>query len=335
MDSNITKEVVISLFDKDIEWIENLNKDIEKLDIEIPVMTPKVYREYKNLSELDLAKLSFDTVEYLEFSADEQREIIFKEITTGQITHTTILDSAGIADYRSVIGFFTQAIMRSLRLITGYDILYGKTKSFIQDYLFNIKVDFENPNTLRNLSELIATKTLLETLKKGINELTIKEKGEAEIRDTIKLRNTRPFVVKNQGYLVAKKSVFNRVIGDSHFELQFAAFLEKAEDVTAYSKNYFAINFKLDYVNANGDISNYYPDFIVKTKDKRIFVVETKGLTDMDVPLKMARLKQWCDDLNSLQSKVKYGLVYVPMEDFEKHQPQNFSELAMSFKKYI
>ena len=29
MDSNITKEVVISLFDKDIEWIENLNKDIK------------------------------------------------------------------------------------------------------------------------------------------------------------------------------------------------------------------------------------------------------------------------------------------------------------------
>lgn len=314
---------------------ENLNKDIEKLDIEIPVMTPKVYREYKNLSDLDLAKLSFDKVEYREFSTDEQREIIFKEITTGQITHTTILDSAGIADYRSVIGFFTQAIMRSLRLITGYDILYGKTKSFIQDYLFNIKVDFENPNTLRNLSELIATKTLLETLRKGINELTIKEKGEAEIRDTIKLRNTRPFVVKNQGYLVAKKSVFNRVIGDSHFELQFAAFLENAEDVIAYCKNYFAINFKLDYVNANGDISNYYPDFIVKTKDKRIFVVETKGMIDMDVPLKMARLKQWCDDLNSLQSIVKYGLVYVPMEDFQNHQPQNFSELAMSFKKYI
>ncbi len=313
---------------------ENVNKDIEKLDIEIPVMTPKVYREYKNLSDLDVAKLSYDKVKYQQFSEDEQREIIFKEITTGQITHTTILDSAGIADYRSVIGFFTQSIMRDLRLISGYDILYGKVKSFIQDDLFDIKVDLENPNTLRNLSELVATKTLLETLKKGINELTIQEKGEAEIRDTIKLRNTRPFVAKNQGYVVAKKSVFNRVIGDSHFELQFAAFLEKAEDVIAYTKNYFAVNFKLDYVNASGDISNYYPDFIVKTSDKRVFVVETKGQVDMDVPLKMARLKQWCVDLNILQSNVRYGLVYVPMEDFERHQPQNFSELIASFKEY-
>lgn len=313
---------------------ENVNKDIDKLDIEIPVMTPKVYREYKNLGDLDPSNLSYEKVKYQQFSDEEQREIVFKEITTGQITHTTVLDSAGIADYRSVIGFFTQNIMRDLRLISGYDILYGKVKSFIQDYLFDVPVDLDNANTLRNLSELAATKTLIETLKKGINALTIQEKGDAEIRDTIKLRNTRPFVAKNQGYVVAKKSVFNRVIGDSHFELQFAAFLEKAEDVLSYSKNYFAVNFKLDYVNANGDISNYYPDFIVKTADKKIYIVETKGQVDMDVPLKMARLKQWCDDLNSIQSEVKYGLVYVPMEAFEKHYPNSFAELTQSFKDY-
>ncbi len=29
---------------------ENVKKDIEALDIEIPVLTPRVYREYKNLS---------------------------------------------------------------------------------------------------------------------------------------------------------------------------------------------------------------------------------------------------------------------------------------------
>jgi type III restriction enzyme len=245
-----------------------------------------------------------------------------------------VLDSAGIADYRSVIGFFTQSIMRDLRLISGYDTLYGKVKSFIQDDLFDVSVNLDDANTLRNLSELVATKTLIETLKKGINALTIQEKGDAEIKDTIKLRNTRPFVAKNQGYVVAKKSVFNRVIGDSHFELQFAAFLEKAEDVVSYSKNYFAVNFKLDYVNANGDISNYYPDFIVKTVDKKIYIVETKGQVDMDVPLKMARLKQWCDDLNKIQSEVKYGLVYVPMEAFEKHYPNSFAELTQSFKDY-
>lgn len=33
---------------------ENVKKDIEKLDIKIPVLTPRIYREYKNLSNLNL-----------------------------------------------------------------------------------------------------------------------------------------------------------------------------------------------------------------------------------------------------------------------------------------
>ena len=115
-------------------------------------------------------------VAYLQFSEEEQREIVFKDITTGQVDHTTILDTAGIADYQSVIGYFTQTIMRDLRLVSGYDVLYGKIKSFVQTELFDRPVDLEDPNTLRNLSELAATKTLIETFKKAINALTVKTK---------------------------------------------------------------------------------------------------------------------------------------------------------------
>ena len=50
----------------------------------------------------------------------------------------------------------------------------------------------------------------------------------------------------------------------------FARFLEDCDDVVSYAKNYLAVHFKLDYVNADGDISNYYPDFLVKLSDKRI-----------------------------------------------------------------
>ena len=51
-------------------------------------------------------------------------------------------------------------------------------------------------------------------------------------------------------------------------------------------KNYLAVHFKLDYVKADGNISNYYPDFFVKLTDKRIVIVETKGQENLDVPLK-------------------------------------------------
>lgn len=313
---------------------ENEKKDIDALDIELPVLTPRVYREYKNLGDLDAGAMGHQRVASLQFSEEEQREIVFKDITTGEVTHTTILDTAGIADYRSVIGYFAQTMMKDLRLVSGYDVLYGKVKAFVQAELFDRPVDLESPNTLRNLSELAATKTLLETFKKAINALTVQDKGDAEIRDTIKLRQTRPFVAKDQGYLIPQKSVFNRIIGDSRFELLFARFLEECSDVVSYAKNYLAVHFKLDYVNADGDISNYYPDFLVKLSATRIVIVETKGQEDMDVPLKMERLRQWCEDIKRVQPDVTYDFVYVDEESFEKYKPTSFRQLVDGFKEY-
>ncbi len=312
----------------------NVKKDIDALDIEIPVLTPRVYREYKNLGDLDVNAFGHAKVAYQHFSEEEQREIVFKDITTGEVTHTTILNTAGIADYRSVIGYFAQTMMKDLRLVSGYDVLYGKVKAFVQEQLFDRPVELESPNTLRNLSESAATKTLIETFKKAINALTVQDKGDAEIRDTIKLRQTRPFVAKDQGYLIPKKSVFNRIIGDSHFELLFARFLEDCDDVVSYAKNYLAVHFKLDYVNADGDISNYYPDFMVKLSERRIVIVETKGQEDLDVPLKMARLRQWCEDIKTVQSAVMYDFVYVDEESFEKFKPSSFRQLLEGFKEY-
>ncbi len=313
---------------------ENANKDIEALDIEIPVLTPRIYREYKNLADLDVTALGNAKVPYQSFTEEQQREIIFKDLTTGKVTHTTILDTAEVADYRSVIGYFAQTIMRELRLVSGYDVLYGKVKAFVRDELFDQPVDLESPNTLRNLSELVATKTVIESFKEAINALTIRDRGDAEIRDTIKLRQTRPFVVKDQDYLIPKKSPFNRIVGDSPFELQFAAFLEKCDDVISHAKIYLAVGYKLDYVNAEGDISTYYPDFLVKVSDREKFVVETKGQEDLDVPLKMQRLKQWCEDINRAQREKKYDFVYVDQESFEKYKPTSFRQLVEAFKEY-
>ncbi len=313
---------------------ENEKKDLDALDIEIPVLTPRVYREYKNLNDLDVAALGHQRMAYMQFSEEEQREIVFKYITTGEVSHTTVLDTAGVADYRSVIGYFAQTIMKELRLVGGYDVVYGKVKAFVQDELFDRAVDLESPNTLRNLSELAATKMLIESFKKAINALTVQDKGNAEIRDTIKLRQTRPFVVKDQGYLVPKKSVFNRIIGDSQLELRFAGFLEDCSDVLSYAKNYLAVRFKLDYVNSDGDISNYYPDFLVKLTDGRIVVVETKGQEDLDVRLKVQRIRQWCEDINGLQSDVTYDFVYVGEEGFKKYKPKSFADLLASFREY-
>ena len=307
---------------------DNMKKNIEKMDIQIPVLTPRVYREYKNLSGLDAAKFSHKKISIKEFSEAEKREIVFRDIASGEITHKTELDSNFAPNYQSVIGYFTQIIMKELRLVSGYDILYGKVKEFIQENLFDMRIDLDNLNSLRNLSEIEATRAILGTFKKEINTLTVLDKGEAEIQNYIKISTSRPFVVKDQAYLIPRKSAFNKIVGDSHFELEFAGFLDAADDIISYAKNYFAVNFRIDYRNADGDISNYYPDFFVKISDKDICIVELKGREDLDDVEKIKRLGQWIEDVNVEQNKVRFKMLYVKQEDWDRlsQKPKSFEE---------
>ena len=107
---------------------ENRNKNIDALDIEIPTLTRRVYREYKNLEALDLTQLDFTPVTYRGFSAEEQREIVFRDMTTGEVTHTTEMDSAGVADYRNALGYFAHTIMKGLKLVSVMMCCTGRLK---------------------------------------------------------------------------------------------------------------------------------------------------------------------------------------------------------------
>lgn len=313
---------------------DNPHKKIDELDIEIPILAPRTYREYGLVEKLDVKKFKHAKIAYRQFGEQEKRKIIFRFIATDEKSHETELDDAGVADYRSVVGFFSRAIVKELKLVSVYDVVYEKVKNFVRDDLFAQPVDLDDRNTLRNLAEPAAIKTVIETFKKEINAITLKDKGGAEIQGRIKVSATRPFVVRQQGFVVPQKSAFNKIIGDSGLELKFAGFLEKCEDIVSYAKNYFAIGFRLDYVTARGDVSNYYPDFFVKASADKTYIVETKGREELDVPQKMARLEQWCADANRSQSAVVFDFIYTDEAGLEKYKPKSFADLVAGFCEY-
>lgn len=314
---------------------ENPNKDLDELDIPIPQMTPRIYREYKNLEELDISKLKFEKSPFKTFNSEELKEIVFKDIED-KISHTTIFKDS-IADYRNVISFFTQAILKESRLVSGFNILYPKVESFIQHHLFGKSVDLSDAQSIRNLSEAQPKAILYSTFKNAINDLTVTDSGTAEIKNYISLKTVRPKVTDEQPFLIPKKSIFNKVIGDNPFELEFASYCEnRFADVVSFAKNTMGdggVNFKIEYQAEDGNIREYFPDFFVKTSDKTIFIVETKGREDLDDIRKVRRLAQWCKDVNDQQSEKKYTAIYIKQEDWEKHQSslKSFNDVKAIF----
>ena len=236
--------------------------------------------------------------------------------------------------------FFARQLLKDLHLVGGYDQLYPKVRDFMRDHLFAHPVDLSDPVVLRNLSEPDVCKTIFDRFRSAINALTIREAGTSRIEGHIRLRDTRPFRTEPRRYLQSKRSVFNKIVGEKNadsLELDFAAFLDSVPDVQAFAKNYMAVGFKIDYVTAAGELSNYIPDFIVRTADGKVWLVETKGREEIDIPQKMARLKSWCADATAAaatEGGPAYGFVYVDLAGFEKYKPASFAALAASFREY-
>ena len=323
---------------------ENPDKNLDALDIPLPKLTRRFHRDFKDLDALDPAALGNKRLPLKPFTSEETREIVFKTILDAEVHHTIQLDGSGPADYRSVVAFFARQLLKDLRLVGGYDVLYGKVKTFMREHLFTPSpVNLEDPVVLRNLSESDVSKVLYDAFKTAINALTIQVAGTTRIEDRIRLRETRPFRTEHRPYLAASKSIFNKIVGEPHsggFELSFAAFLQAAKDVAAFAKNYLAVGFKLDYVKADGDLSTYTPDFIVRTTDGVIWIVETKGRQELDLPQKMARLKQWCADATAAEaaeggfSGQRYDFDFVDQHGFEEYAPKTFAALTASFMEY-
>lgn len=315
---------------------ENPNKNLDDLDIPIPQMSPRIYREFKNLELIDVSKFKNEKATLKKFSNEELKEIIFNDIE-GDFSHKTVFKDT-VPDYRNVIGFFTSAILKDSRLVSGFDILYPKVESFIKYKLFTKEVELSNPQTMRNLSEIQPKEILKTTFKKAIDELTITDKGRAEVKNFISLKLTKPKIAENQAFLIPKKSVFNKIIGDNPFELEFSAFCEsRFSDVVSFAKNTFGeggVNFSMEYQKENGNIASFFPDFFIKTSPTTFFILETKGREDLDDIRKIKRLATWCKDINAVQKEYTYTPVYVKQEKWDeiKNELKSFADVCKLFE---
>jgi len=220
-----------------------------------------------------------------------------------------------------------------MRLVGGKDILYERMRDYITQRLFDSRVDLTDAIVLKNLTDTGVQRSLFNVLKSAVNELTVEMSDSTSIADTLLFSRTRPHVVSHQEFITSKKSLFNRVVGDSHLELVFASFLEECEDIQSYVKNSRSTHFKIEYITRNGTIANYFPDFVVKASASAHWIVETKGNEDLDVAPKWERLVKWCADATALDRKGRtFQALYIPERDFLRNPPRTFSEAVAYFE---
>jgi hypothetical protein len=110
-------------------------------------------------------------------------------------------------------------------------------------------------------------------------------------------------------------------------EKEFARFLEAADDVERFAKLPERFGFVIEYLDPSGNLRFYEPDFVVVTMDGASYLVETKGMEDVNVASKDRAAQLWCENATLLTGK-PWGYLKVQEKEYKQLQPSLFGEVS-------
>ncbi|RLL85438.1 hypothetical protein CN13_07535 [Petrotoga sp. HKA.pet.4.5] len=296
-------------------------------DIEIPMLSPRILLREFQLDEVEVDKLPPVAIP-LENKILEM-EYVAVDMLKGMEIIKRKWNLPVPQDSKSVIAYYTDQILKQLKIRGVFSSFYPLVKKYVVEKLFSEKVDLDDPRVLYKLSTPEVQEQLTRLFVEAFKDMTFIEKEPEKIY-FIRLSDTPPFPSSKMVY-PADRCIFNYVPCDNNFELDFAKFLDRAEDVLAFSKIVPKIGFFVEYRDSDGNLKLYYPDFVILTNKNEHLIVETKGREDVDVKHKDKRMKLWCEDATKI-IKSKWTFKRINQEDFEKYRFKSIQELISTLK---
>jgi len=297
-------------------------------DIEIPILTPRIVKKEPVLDKKLIKKLPS-----LKISLEKsKRKIIYEARDT--VKNIKMIERKWRLpvprNSGSVIAYYADIIRRNLKLPSSFADFYPLVKEYVRTKLFNKKVDLDNPDVLYTLSSLRVQTQLVNLFVEKFKDLTFK-KQEVERMGAKRVSEMKPFVWPKLIY-PADKCILNYVPCDSNLEVDFSKWLDKLDDVDAFTKIVPRLGFFLEYKSEENLLRNYYPDFILKTKGG-YYLIETKGLKGPEVEHKDKRAMQWCKDVSKITSQ-KWKFIRINQNQFYDLSPKtsSFKEFAAAIK---
>jgi type III restriction enzyme len=311
-------------------------KERATYDIEVPQLSQTYSRNYKDMASFDINTLPTAVVP-LKGSPTSATEI---EIRHG-LTEVTV--AKGTVDFQpdgvflqDVLAQITQSVIRTAKLGCKFAEIYPVVERYVAERFFDATVDLNDPVVARALARHDVGTPLVNTLAHALGKHATQTQKIQLKPEPIRLSETRTFTWRRMA-IAATHTIFNQVACYNQFEADFAAFLDKASDVKAFSKlaEWFT-GFGLEYLSASGSVRVYYPDFVARVEEGdeiTMWLLETKGREDFDseVPRKDAHAEWWCSQVTA-QSGVTWKYAKLPYRRFHAKWPQTFAHLKEMLK---
>ncbi|MBT9167235.1 MAG: hypothetical protein DDT19_00560 [Syntrophomonadaceae bacterium] len=303
-----------------------VNPEKLQFDIEIPVVEGGLTRTVPDLTRLDITTLPsrLFRLSEIELPKVRYRE---RDLLEQKIVREKILAFDYTENFSLYLSYICKAITSKTGASSIFVELVPKVKAYIENYLFDQRVEGEDLEVTKKLNYIPIREKLVEIFCGEINVLSKKEE-KASILRYFNVSETQAHHTSEPVTRVSK-AVFDTMpySKQSILEKEFIHYLDERDEVLAFTKvlpRRHALH--IPYYNQEGYLRYYLPDFVVK-EETAMYLVETKGLEGVEVPVKDREALRWCENVTRL-SRVPWKYLKVRPKDLETYKSQDFKTLA-------
>ncbi|NLW75721.1 MAG: restriction endonuclease subunit R, partial [Methanomicrobiales archaeon] len=308
-------------------------KPLEDLDIKIPHISDSVLMtsELQGLTIEEIQDYFDDHFRVLPIGERKEGFLNYTErqLFTDEVVAKMKFDLGLLERSWSASAYFAREIGRACHLTSSHKELTPLIEEFISKILFEREVDIYSGEIDHRMRDVDVAEHIRATFTPLILEKTIKKTTRKSVSSGTEVSQWKPYQVTVSPYhpvVEAQKTLFNLVPCDFAFEKEFADFCDFASDVVSFVKNAGPQKLMIDYQTPNGNRALYVPDFFIKTDKKMNYLVELKGRTDPNVPVKARAALDWCKTSSKAETKWEY--IYIPYQIFSMSAPSTMEELA-------
>jgi len=306
-------------------------------DIAIPVLSPILTRKKSLAEEIAAVDVSAFSCPVLPRKQNDAAAKTFRyegyDIITLQklVERQYTIPEPQTAE--EVIGYYARRIAQDVKLPSQFAALAPKVREFLETKAFGETVQLDDPVMIKAIGSNVAQYVTVKTFVEALRKIVIAELEPQLLHAGRTLSETPPFPW-SRPTLAADKSVFNLVPCDNEFEKEFAIFLQKTPDVLRFAKLPEQFGFAIEYTDSAGNFRNYEPDFVALTDDGIHYIVETKGLEDVNVANKDRAAQLWCENTTKLTGK-QWAYLKVLQTAYKSLQPTRFEDLLVLDQKKL
>ncbi|MFW6116233.1 MAG: DEAD/DEAH box helicase family protein [bacterium] len=324
-------DIEISSLGDAYEPSNKVSADESKLeyDFEIPLVRGGITQVTPNLSELDLRSLPQAAFSYDKVEIPTPR-YIEKDLVTHEITDEREIQFDYTDRHEEYLAYLTKAILYRVGSASQFSDLVPLVKRYIENFLFDINADITDSEVIKKLNHRYIRHHIKDHFVSALRNLATIE-SDYRVVSGYRLSDT-PVVHTSNPVLAARKTVFEVLPYPKRttYEREFMVYLDSQPEVLAYTKVLSRFPLRIPYYDKDGILHHYLPDFIVKARDGKLYLIETKGkgFGEMEsVKLKDKSARNWCKRVSELTDD-EWVYAKVGREDFEQYKGLGFSGLV-------